>query len=421
MRHHRGGAVNLLVRVARDEHVQRLVLVVIHTGFAVRALLDGTLAADGDPRVGLALHAFLRVAARADDQTDEVVPGVLLLRHPEFAPLLRRAPIRRRPEQMRTARHQPPDQIRALLAKLRLHPVFPGVGPRAVPIVLGRGGGRSFPLGTLIPEIPRLDALGHVDVSRVLTHHLRIVAIRGARAVHRADAVGSAQVSRAASRAGEPRGDAGEVRLDSLGGAPLDEREGASGGGVVVVAGGGFPAASALTRAALTVGGLGGRGGGLAVGSRGGVPPGRAEREGDVGGGGGVGRAGAGVGGGDDCGDTRANLRLGGVHVALALSDAVDVPGEGVRPVSDDGGFDDAHAQVRGEGDAGKEREAEGLLATVRGGVTARVGELHRDVRAPEACSARAGSCARRKRGESCIRPPRDPRPRAHDLRSREP
>ena len=136
---------------------------------------------------------------------------------------------------------------------------------------------------------------------------------------------------------------------------------------------------------------------------------------------GGVGRAGAGVGGGDDCGDTRANLRLGGVHVALALADAVDVPGEGVRPVSDDGGFDDAHAQVRGEGDAGKEREAEGLLATVRGGVTARVGELHRDVRAPEACSARAGSCARRKRGESCIRPPRDPRPRAHDLRLREP
>ena len=175
----------------------------------------------------------------------------------------------------------------------------------------------------------------------------------------------------------------------------------------------------ALTRAAPTVGGPGaGRG------SRGriarGVPPGRAARARGTSA---EGRSGAPApeSAAAMIAATRARTRLGGVHVALALSDAVDVPGEGVRPVSDDGGFDDAHAQVRGEGDAGKEREAEGLLATVRGGVTARVGELHRDVRAPEACSARAGSCARRKRGESCIRPPRDPRPRAHDLRLREP
>mmetsp|Transcript_37926 Transcript_37926/g.95920 ORF Transcript_37926/g.95920 Transcript_37926/m.95920 type:complete len:607 (+) Transcript_37926:402-2222(+) len=77
--HHHARAVNILLRGAGDEHVQLLLLAVVVLGVAVGALLDTAPPPDGNLGVGLRLHALLRVAARADEQADEVVGGELVL------------------------------------------------------------------------------------------------------------------------------------------------------------------------------------------------------------------------------------------------------------------------------------------------------------------------------------------------------
>ncbi len=74
-----GQAAHVLLLVASDEHVQLLVLAVVIFGVAAGALFDAALAADGDFCVGLLLHALLGVAARADDQPNEVVARIVLL------------------------------------------------------------------------------------------------------------------------------------------------------------------------------------------------------------------------------------------------------------------------------------------------------------------------------------------------------
>ena len=59
--------------------MELLILAVVIFGVAAGTLLDTALAADGDLGVGLLLHALLGVAARSDDQPDEIVARIVLL------------------------------------------------------------------------------------------------------------------------------------------------------------------------------------------------------------------------------------------------------------------------------------------------------------------------------------------------------
>jgi hypothetical protein len=59
---------HVILRLPGDEHVQLLVLAVVVLGVLANALLHAAPPANGNLAVGLALHALLRVAARANDE-----------------------------------------------------------------------------------------------------------------------------------------------------------------------------------------------------------------------------------------------------------------------------------------------------------------------------------------------------------------
>eukprot|EP00955_Chlamydomonas_euryale_P008493 90399-Chlamydomonas_euryale.AAC.1 len=90
--------LDVVLRVARDEHVQLLVLAVVVRRVAVDALLDAALASDRNLRVGLLLHRLLRIAAWPDDEANEVVAGVLLDGDEDFERKLARLVVSRRAE-----------------------------------------------------------------------------------------------------------------------------------------------------------------------------------------------------------------------------------------------------------------------------------------------------------------------------------
>ncbi len=73
----------LIVRC--DQHMQ-LILVGIHSAFA---FLLRTFSTNHNPRACFAFHSLLRVATWADDQTDEIVIGIILIRNVELLRSLR--------------------------------------------------------------------------------------------------------------------------------------------------------------------------------------------------------------------------------------------------------------------------------------------------------------------------------------------
>lgn len=75
-----GLRAHILHAVASDKNMQLLVFAVVILGVPAGALLHAALAPDGNLGVGLLLHALLRVTARPDDQPDEIVTRVVLLR-----------------------------------------------------------------------------------------------------------------------------------------------------------------------------------------------------------------------------------------------------------------------------------------------------------------------------------------------------
>mmetsp|Transcript_8188 Transcript_8188/g.20282 ORF Transcript_8188/g.20282 Transcript_8188/m.20282 type:complete len:316 (+) Transcript_8188:750-1697(+) len=237
---HGGGAVHLLVGVPSDQHVQVFVLMrVVLARIAARPLLHRPLAADGDARVGLALHALLRVAARANNQADKVVPRELLERDDQLACLLGRAPVGGGAEHVRTPRHQPPDEVRALLHHLLPDAHLPRVLPHTVCVIPGRRRGRPCVLGSFVGELVGRDALRHVGVPRVLPHHLGVVALRGRDAVFHGPGVLALRHDFAydSSQVGLDRSLVGHA------GSPTDERERAANRARLF---GGLPATLAL-------------------------------------------------------------------------------------------------------------------------------------------------------------------------------
>ena len=83
---HRFGRLHTLLRIARDDHVQRLVApnpVDALLPVAVRAL-----PADDDLRVGACLQLAVRLATGTQDLAHEVVGGVLVLGNVDFALIL---------------------------------------------------------------------------------------------------------------------------------------------------------------------------------------------------------------------------------------------------------------------------------------------------------------------------------------------
>jgi len=87
--------VDILLGVSLNEHVQVLVLAVVVLRIPRCAFLDGALAPDGNLRVCFFLHPLLCVAAWTDDQPDEVVTWVLLLRDENLTGFLLRFIVRR--------------------------------------------------------------------------------------------------------------------------------------------------------------------------------------------------------------------------------------------------------------------------------------------------------------------------------------
>ena len=88
-----GEGAHILLVVCSDEHVELLILAIVVLGVPGSTLLDTATTADGDLGVGLFLHALLGVAARPNDQADEVVARVLLLGNEDLAVLLGRPPV----------------------------------------------------------------------------------------------------------------------------------------------------------------------------------------------------------------------------------------------------------------------------------------------------------------------------------------
>ncbi len=92
----RGGEkAHIFLLVAGDEDMQLLILAVVILGVATGPLLDTALATDGNLGVRLLLHALLGVAARPNDEADEVVPRVILLGYEYLRPTQKDAETKR--------------------------------------------------------------------------------------------------------------------------------------------------------------------------------------------------------------------------------------------------------------------------------------------------------------------------------------
>eukprot|EP00968_Pinguiococcus_pyrenoidosus_P005507 scaffold358_cov256-Pinguiococcus_pyrenoidosus.AAC.18 len=173
--HSRGVLHGLLVR-ARDEHVELVVDVVAVDGAVPMptAFLHTALPADGDAAARLALHALLRVAARADDEADEVVVGELLHGnvHLPRDPLAGAAghavaEVGVQPRQLL-------DDALALLRELLAHSLLSRVGPLAVRVVQRLR--RRAPLGVLRRQSVdprRLCSHVHQAIRQLLKPHLQ--------------------------------------------------------------------------------------------------------------------------------------------------------------------------------------------------------------------------------------------------------
>ena len=113
------------------------------------ALLDGSAPADGDAGVGLRLHALLRVAARADDETEEVVPGVLGDGDDDLALLLGGAVVGGRAER---GAHLDDglDELGATRGVALAVEALAGVEALAVAVVHGLGRGGTVAFGAIV-------------------------------------------------------------------------------------------------------------------------------------------------------------------------------------------------------------------------------------------------------------------------------
>ncbi|TYZ62731.1 hypothetical protein PybrP1_001426 [[Pythium] brassicae (nom. inval.)] len=130
------GALQVLLPLARDEHVQVVVLV-RSVLLALAAFLHRAFPADRDLAVRLLLHALLRVPARADDQPNEVVLRELLDRDVDLALELLPQVVGGRPEQ-RVHFQQLLDHALSVLLQRRAHAHFTRVCALATRVVLRR-------------------------------------------------------------------------------------------------------------------------------------------------------------------------------------------------------------------------------------------------------------------------------------------
>ena len=78
-------AAYILLSVSRNKHVQLFFLAIVILGIPSCTLLDRAPAPDGNLGVCLLLHSLLCVSSGTNDQPNEVIAGVVLLRNEDLA------------------------------------------------------------------------------------------------------------------------------------------------------------------------------------------------------------------------------------------------------------------------------------------------------------------------------------------------
>ena len=125
--------------------MQLFFLAIVILGVPSCTLLDGPSSPDGNLGVCLLLHSLLRVPPGANDQPNEVIAGVVLLRNEDLAFLFARAVICWR-SVARICLDHLFNQERASVHELLFVSDFPGVEALTILVIAWGWGGGSFPL-----------------------------------------------------------------------------------------------------------------------------------------------------------------------------------------------------------------------------------------------------------------------------------
>jgi hypothetical protein len=144
--------LNNLLRLAGDQAVKLVVLVLLAVTGTTLPLLNRTLSTNRDPRSRLTLHLLKRVTTRTNEQSEEVDLGELLdgdvdlVRGSTGRLTLRHEVLGRRTER-RVELHLPVDEAHPLIFETLAVAHFAGVGAASVGVVGRRRGGGTSMLG----------------------------------------------------------------------------------------------------------------------------------------------------------------------------------------------------------------------------------------------------------------------------------